>query len=111
MKEEFRILIIEDDKQLCETYAEYLRLEGYIVNTAYKYDDAINPFREFSLPLTSLLEWMDESSPGNITGLELDNGTEQNTIYYKYRYNDYGNPVLRFRSTTLGENEAIEKSL
>lgn len=63
----------------------------------YRYDTYYNPFREFKLPVSSLNEWMDLISPGNMTAAYFNDGSTSKAVFYKYRYNDLGYPVLRAR--------------
>ncbi len=74
----------------------------------YKYDNARNPFRDFRLPVSSLFEWMDVISPNNIAAIVFDNGTSERAVFYKYRYNNIGYPILRVRVNGLPYTDAIE---
>ncbi|MBN2480982.1 MAG: hypothetical protein JXB19_04520 [Bacteroidales bacterium] len=74
----------------------------------YKYDNAINPFRDFNLPVSSLFEWMDVISPNNVTAIVFDNGSLERAVCYKYRYNNFGYPVLRLRSNELAFTDSVE---
>jgi hypothetical protein len=65
----------------------------------YKYDTYTNPFRKINLPVSTLFEWMDEISPNNITVIWFSNDIISNGIFYKYKYNDWGLPILRVRTS------------
>jgi hypothetical protein len=71
----------------------------------YKYDTYNNPFIDLKLPAASLFEWMDLLSPGNITAIEFNNGSTDRMVFYKYRYNHAGYPVLRYRISPLTIDE------
>ncbi len=71
----------------------------------YKFDVYNNPFRNLKLPVGSLFEWMDLISPDNITAIMFDNGTVERMVHYKYRYNDAGYPVVRYRISPLAADE------
>jgi DNA-binding response OmpR family regulator len=45
-KSKMRVLIIEDDKELCDTMAYHLRQEGYEVDTCYRGDEADFYFKQ-----------------------------------------------------------------
>jgi hypothetical protein len=63
----------------------------------YRYDTCNNPFRDLKLPVSSLFEWMDLLSPANICAIAFYNETADRAVFYKYRYNALGYPVLRYR--------------
>ncbi len=71
----------------------------------YKYDNYSNPFKDLKLPVASLFEWMDLVSPNNIRAILFDNGSIDRMVYYKYRYNNAGYPVLRYRISPLTIDE------
>jgi len=71
----------------------------------YRYDDAYNPFKDLKLPVSSLFEWMDVISPGNITAVSFDNNTVDKVVFYRYRYNSHDYPVLRYRVNLLPIND------
>lgn len=71
----------------------------------YKYDNYNNPFKDLKLPVASLFEWMDLVSPNNIRAILFDNGSMDRMVYYKYRYNNAGYPVLRYRISPLTMDE------
>jgi len=71
----------------------------------YKYDEYYNPFRDLKLPTGSLFEWMDQVSPSNVAAISFDNGTADKVIYYRYRYNNLGYPVVRYRVRPVADNE------
>lgn len=71
----------------------------------YKYDNYNNPFKDLKLPVASLFEWMDLVSPDNIRAILFDNGSIDRMVYYKYRYNNVGYPVLRYRISPLASDE------
>lgn len=74
----------------------------------YKYDADINPFRDLNLPVSSLFEWMDLISPGNVSAIIFNNGSTNRAVFYKYRYNDFGYPILRLRVNALPLTDAVE---
>jgi hypothetical protein len=63
----------------------------------YKYDSYFNPFKDFGIPVSSLFEWMDLISPANITAIHFGNDPAGNSVFYSYKYNNLGYPVLRMR--------------
>jgi len=67
----------------------------------YKYDNCLNPFRDFKLPVSSLFEWMDVISPSNITAISFNSNSIDRVVFYKYRYNTPNYPVLRYRVNLL----------
>ena len=71
----------------------------------YKYDNYNNPFKDLKLPVASLFEWMDLVSTNNIRAILFDNGSLDRMVYYKYRYNNAGYPVLRYRINPLAMDE------
>jgi len=71
----------------------------------YKYDVYNNPFKDFKLPVSSLFEWMDLISPANIAAISFDDGSLIRSVFYIYRYNNLGYPVLRYRISPLTANE------
>ncbi|MBN1790512.1 MAG: hypothetical protein JW830_08455 [Bacteroidales bacterium] len=71
----------------------------------YKYDNYSNPFKDLKLPVASLFEWMDVVSTNNIRAILFDNGSLDRMVYYKYRYNNAGYPVMRFRISPLTMDE------
>ena len=40
--EEIHLLIVDDEKSICEILGQYLRMKGYSVNIARSAEDAIN---------------------------------------------------------------------
>jgi hypothetical protein len=77
----------------------------------FKYDRYRNPFKNLRLPVSSLFEWMDVISPGNITSISFNNSYVDNYIdrfvQYKYRYNSIGFPVMRYRVNDLTNMEEV----
>jgi hypothetical protein len=71
----------------------------------YNYDKFHNPFRDLKLPVHTLFEWMDLISPANISSISFDNGTVDRSVFYKYRYNNSGYPVIRYRVSPFSVNE------
>jgi hypothetical protein len=71
----------------------------------YRYDDAFNPFKDLKLPVSSLFEWMDVISSGNITAISFDSNTINKVVFYRYRYNSLYYPVLRYRVDLLAIDE------
>ena len=71
----------------------------------YKYDDHYNPFRDLKLPVLSLFEWMDLISPANITAISFQNGIADRMVFYKYRYNNLGYPLIRYRVSPFPVDE------
>jgi hypothetical protein len=73
----------------------------------YKYDNNNNPFRDLKLPVSSLFEWMDLISPSNIRAVAFDNGTIDRMVFYKYRYNALGYPILRYRISPVEADDWV----
>jgi hypothetical protein len=73
----------------------------------YKYDLYSNPFRDLKLPVSSLFEWMDLISPNNITAIFFDNGTIDRMVFYRYRYNNAGYPVIRYRIRPVAIDDEV----
>ena len=71
----------------------------------YKYDSYNNPFKDLKLPVSSLFEWMDLVSPNNIRAIQFENGSIDRMVFYKYRYNGAGYPVLRYRISPVAIDE------
>lgn len=71
----------------------------------YKYDSYNNPFKDLKLPVSSLFEWMDLISPNNIGAILFDNGSMDRMVFYRYRYNHAGYPVLRYRISPVEIND------
>jgi len=77
----------------------------------YKYDTFNNPFKDLKLPVASLFEWMDLVSPNNIRAISFDNGSIDRMVFYKYRYNNAGYPILRYRISPVAiEEEGIKNN-
>jgi hypothetical protein len=71
----------------------------------YKHDRYNNPFYDFRLPVSSLFEWMDIVSPSNITAISFENDVADRAVFYRYRYNNLGYPVVRYRINLLATDE------
>ncbi len=67
MKEQFKILIVDDEKDLCEILQFNLESEGFIIDTAYSGEEALKkPVQEFDLILLDVMM-------GGISGFKVAN--------------------------------------
>lgn len=94
-----KILLVEDDPQICEIYTTILRRDGYEVAIATSYDEALAQAKAFEPDLI----FLDIMIPGR-SGLEVLRILRSEPQYLSQR-----KKIVLL--TNLGENEAVAKAL
>ncbi len=102
----YKILIVDDEKELRETSAELLRLEGYEVVTAADGDDALIKAKNknFDLALVDLV------LPGKMNGLDIINKLRiQSISTYIIAFTGFSGQNFSQKALKAGANEFVTK--
>jgi DNA-binding NtrC family response regulator len=66
MKGSWRILVVDDEEVMCESLAAWLREDGYVVDTAFDGQKAV----EMARPTDYAIYFLDLKMPGGLDGIE-----------------------------------------
>ena len=70
MSKDIEILIIDDEKDICEQISGLLTDNSYSTISAYNSDDAINKFKDYKPKLVILDIWLNDSKLDGFKALE-----------------------------------------
>jgi len=100
-----RIIIVDDDKDMCQLISEILREESYEVNISYNGEDALSKIKENSYDLVIL----DYKLIG-ISGLVVLEKARQVRPFTKViMISAYGNDYTKAKARELGAFDFIDK--
>ena len=102
-----KVLIVDDDKDLCKTISEILTAEGYFVKMVYDGESALNKLKDEKFNLMILDYKLNEKN-----GLQvLEESKQINPSLITIMISAYPNKQVRARAKELGTYSYIEKPL
>jgi len=100
-----RILVIDDDRELCSLLSEYLKPEGFIVEAAYQSQQGVDiaTHGHFSLII------LDVMLPGNFNGFHVLQAIRAKTILPVLMLSARGEEVDRIVGLEMGADDYLSK--
>jgi len=100
-----RILIVDDDKDMCQLISEILREESYEVNISYNGEDALSKIKENSYDLVIL-----DYKLFGISGLvALEKARQIKPLIKVIMISAFGNDYTKAKARELGAFDFIDK--
>jgi DNA-binding NtrC family response regulator len=100
-----KILIVDDDKDLCKTISDILKAEDYFVIIAYDGDSALNKLKDERFDLMIVDYKLYEKN-----GLQVIEEAKQiNPSLITIMISAYGNKVVRAKAKELGTYSFLDK--
>jgi len=101
-----KILIVDDDKDLCKIFSDILKEEGYFVKIAYDGESAINKLKDKKYNLMVL----DYKLKDDKNGLQvLEEAKQIDPSLITIMISAYGNKEVRARAKKLGTYSFLDK--
>ena len=101
-----KILIVDDDKDLCKIFSDILKEEGYFVKIAYDGESAINKLKDKKYNLMIL----DYKLNDDKNGLQvLEEAKQIDPSLITIMISAYGNKEVRARAKKLGTYSFLDK--
>ena len=101
-----RILIVDDDKDLCKIFSDILKEGGYFVKIAYDGESAINKLKDKKYNLMVL----DYKLKNDKNGLQvLEEAKQIDPSLITIMISAYGNKEIRARAKKLGAYSFLDK--
>ncbi len=100
-----KILLVDDDKDLCKIVSDVLKEEGYFVKIAYDGESAVNKLKDEKFNLMIL-----DYKLGEKNGLQVFEESKQiNPSLITIMISAYGNKKVRARAKELGTYSFLDK--
>ncbi|MDP8313694.1 MAG: response regulator [Candidatus Celaenobacter antarcticus] len=101
-----RILIVDDDKDLCKIFSDILKEEGYFIKIAYDGESAIKKLKDKKYNLMVL----DYKLKNDKNGLQvLEEAKQIDPSLITIMISAYGNKEIRARAKKLGAYSFLDK--
>lgn len=103
-----KILIVDDERAICDILGASLKDEGYLVETAFDGVSGLKKMHEFQPAIVLLDIWM----PGELDGIEvLKRGKQESPETFFVMMSGHGTIETAVKATKLGAWDFIEKPL